>query len=197
MTRMSRSVLFVSLIIALLVAVVAAAMPADAAIRPFTPLQARQAIAASPCTAFRFGTQDRAFDGPHLPGKIVAARIGRHSCFDRLVLDVQGGLPGWSVAYKDRFVQDATGFTLGFHGTRVLEIVMRTNAHDINTGRVSLSRANLPPRPTFPAFRDVIFGADFEGQTQLGVGVEHLRPFRVFTLPGPRGHILWILDVKH
>jgi hypothetical protein len=196
MTRMSRSVLLVSLIIAVLVAVVAAAMPADAAapIRPITPLQARHLIAANPCTAFRFGAQPRSFAGPHLPGTVVAARVGRHSCFDRLVLDVTGGLPGWSVNYRDRLIQDASGQVIPLRGTKVLEIILFTNGHNINTGRPTLTGV---PRANFPVFRDGVLAADFEGQLQLGIGTQGVHPFRIFTLPGPRGHILWILDVKH
>ncbi len=198
MTRMSRSVLFVSLILAVLVSVVAVAMPAGAATpRPITPLQARHLIAANPCTAFRFGTVARAFNGPHTVGPITAVRVGRHSCFDRLVVDVTGGVPGWSVKYKDAFVQDASGRNLPFRGTKVMEVVLDTNAHNITTGRPTVTRASLPPRPNFPEFKDLIFGADFEGQVQLGVGVNRVRPFRVFTLPGVRGHTLWILDVQH
>jgi hypothetical protein len=196
MHRMSRSVLFVSLILALLVSVVAASMPADAAvpIRPITPLQARHLIAANPCTAFRFGAAPRSFAGPHLPGDAVAARVGRHTCFDRLVVDIEGGLPGWSVAYHDRLIQDASGQVIPLRGTKVLEIILFTNGHNINTGRPTLTGL---PRPNFPVLRDAVLAADFEGQLQLGLGTQGTHPFRVFTLPGARGHTLWILDVKH
>jgi hypothetical protein len=190
---MRRAVLLVAVIVAVLTGLVAAAMPAGAQ-TGLTALQARRAIAVAPCTAFRFGTQDRAFNGPNTIGPIAAVRVGRHSCFDRLVVDVAGPLPGWSVGYRTRLIQDASGRALPFRGVRVLEIVLRTNAHDINTGRPTLTGV---PRPSFPEFRDLILASDFEGQTQLGVGVAHVRPFRVFTLPGARGHTLWILDVKH
>ena len=197
MHRMSRSVLFVSLIIGLLITLVAVSMPANAATpRPITPLQARHLIAANPCTAFRLGTVGRSFNGPHTVGPIDAVRVGRHSCFDRLVIDFAGPLPGWSVKYKDAFVQDASGRNLPFRGAKVMEVVLDTNAHNINTGRPTVTRASLP-RPNFPEFKDLIFGADFEGQVQLGVGVNRVRPFRIFTLPGARGHNLWIMDVQH
>ncbi len=195
MTRMSRSVLFVSLIIGLLITLVAVSMPANAATpRPITPLAARHLIAANPCTAFRFGASPRSFAGPHTTGDVDAVRVGRHSCFDRLVLDIAGPLPGWSVRYVPRLVQDASGRMLAVRGSKVMEIVIDTNGHNITTGRPTIASV---PRPSFPVLRDVILASDFEGQLQLGVGTNGVHPFRVFTLPGARGHILWILDVKH
>lgn len=193
---MRRSVLFVSLIIAALLALVAVAAPnANARTLPsLTPLQARQFIAANPCTGFRFGADARAFHGALRPGPIEAIRVGRHSCFDRLVVDIRGPLPGWGVKYRDALIADGSGRNVPFRGRKIMEINLNTNAHNINTGRRTFT---LPARPDFPEFKDLILAGDFEGQTQIGVGVANVRPFRVFTLPGARGHTLWILDVKH
>lgn len=195
---MRRSVLLVSLLIGLAIALVAVAMPANAVAppppRPFTPLQARQFIAAHPCTGFRFGTVARGFAGPLRPGPIEAIRVGRHSCFDRLVVDIRGPLPGWGVKYRDALIADGSGRNVPFRGRKIMEINLNTNAHNIDTGRRTFT---LPARPSFPEFRDLILAGDFEGMTQIGVGVQNVRPFRVFTLPGARGHTLWILDVQH
>jgi hypothetical protein len=129
------------------------------------------------------------------PGKIVGVRISEGPCADRIVFDVEGDTPGWRVAYVKRITEDATGNLLSVPGSERLLLVIRANAHDIDTGEISLKR-NLPQPLGFRLFRGLIFAGDFEGITTIGIGLDGRLPFRTFSLPGPQpGHNRVVIDV--
>jgi len=137
-------------------------------------------------------------DAPGMaPGFIDQVRIGQGPCADRIVFDVTGPTPGWHVAYVSQITQDGSGRVLPVAGGARLLIVIRTNAHNIDTGVVTLQRLpNVPPG--FRTFRGLVFAGDFEGITTLGLGVRTRLPFRTFSLPGPKkGHNRVIIDVAH
>ena len=47
---------------------------------------------------------------------LVEVRTGRHTCFDRLVLETGGTMGGWSVRYVTRVRYDATGLVVPTRG---------------------------------------------------------------------------------
>jgi len=129
------------------------------------------------------------------PGDIVGARIGIGPCADRIVFDVEGPTPGWDVRYVSQITADGSGEVIPIPeaGARLL-IVIRTNAHDINTGRPTLT--SLPDPAQFPVFRGLVLAGDFEGITSIGLGTRARLPFRTFSLPGPlKGHSRIVIDV--
>lgn len=195
---MRKIILLLASVMSVVLAGVAVAMPSSAAaLAGLTQSQARQAVAANPCGQFRFDSLPRSYDGPFTIGPATLIRAERHDCFDRLAVDITGSqVPGWSVRYVNTLVQDASGRTLDHQGRALLEIVLRTNAHRL-AGESTLSGSSTPSVEDFREFRDVIFAADFEGQIQLGLGLDQRRPFRVLTLPTRSGHVLWVLDVAH
>ncbi|MEU2433325.1 hypothetical protein ABZ611_28205 [Streptomyces sp. NPDC007861] len=125
-------------------------------------------------------------------------RTGRHACFDRMVFDVPAatGKVGYHVGYVDAFHQDASGKLIPVAGGAILEIYVSAPSHD------------AAYRPTYPAkaakplpgvnlagyktFRDTRFGASYEGQTQVGLGVRARLPFRVLQLEDRL-----VVDVAH
>jgi hypothetical protein len=42
-------------------------------------------------------------------GEVDTVRAGRHKCFDRLVVDIDGPLPGYSARYLDEVIGDGSG----------------------------------------------------------------------------------------
>ncbi|MGK3958125.1 hypothetical protein ACLKOZ_18265 [Arthrobacter sp. R4] len=56
--------------------------------------------------------------GADLPGQdpITNIRSGRHDCFDRLMVDVNGEAPRYTVRYVRAVTQDGSGFTLPLRG---------------------------------------------------------------------------------
>lgn len=131
------------------------------------------------------------------PGHIDRVRIATGPCADRIVFDITGPAPGFRVAYVSQITADGSGAVLPVAGSARLLIVVRTNAHDINNGRVTLKRA-LPPPTGFRTFRGLVFAGDFEGITSIGLGVRARLPFRAFALPGPGpNHTRIVVDVSH
>jgi hypothetical protein len=129
------------------------------------------------------------------PGTIVGARIGEGPCADRIVFEILGPSPGFEVRYVSQIVADGSGAVIPIpEAGAKLRIVIRTNAHDIVTGRPTLT--SLPDPAQFAVFRGLVLAGDFEGITTVGLGVRARLPFRVFSLPGPKpGHNRVVLDV--
>ncbi|MEU0439397.1 hypothetical protein ABZ202_06390 [Streptomyces sp. NPDC006186] len=127
-------------------------------------------------------------------------RAGRHTCWDRLVVDVPGvkaGGLGYSVRYVDRLHQDGSGRVIPVSGGAVLEVRVTVPAYDPATGGPAYPGRAGDPLPGvglagYRTFRDARFAGSFEGDTQIGLGVRARLPFRVLTLDG---HV--VVDVAH
>jgi hypothetical protein len=118
-------------------------------------------------------------------------RVGRHDCFERFVFEMTGtgGDPGWRVRYVDPLSGQGSGEPIELLGSATLEIligVMTVTEFEgrpdewppfdgpddiVTSGYVALKEARM------------LFG--FEGTTQIGLGVDRVRPFQVSWLDGP------------
>jgi hypothetical protein len=172
--------------------VAVAAVPAGAA-----PVATRAATQATACPTGWGSLPKTDSSGTIAPVKNI--RTGRHTCFDRMVIDVPGGGSGvgYSVRYVDRLYQDGSGRYIPVAGGAVLEVRVAAPAYDPETGA-----ATYPARAGYPlpgvdltgyrTFRDTRFAGSFEGETQVGLGVRARLPFRVLQLDGRV-----IVDVAH
>lgn len=132
---------------------------------------------------------------------LVNVRTGRHDCYDRMVLDVDGASStepiGYRVSYVSALHQDGSGELIPVSGGAILEISASAPSYDPETGDPTYAGHAGDPLPGvdiagYQTFRDTRFGASFEGQTQIGLGVRARLPFRVFQ----RGDRL-VIDVAH
>ncbi|MEU9123122.1 hypothetical protein AB0C96_25205 [Streptomyces sp. NPDC048506] len=127
-------------------------------------------------------------------------RTGRNACYDRIVFDIGGaadGKVGYHVGYVDAFHQDGSGERIPVKGGAILEIYVTAPSYDPSTGRQTYAGQAGKSLPGvdlkgYRTFKDTKFGASFEGQTQVGLGVRAKLPFRV----QQSGHQL-IVDVAH
>ncbi|MFE1775172.1 hypothetical protein [Streptomyces sp. NPDC059008] len=126
-------------------------------------------------------------------------RTGRHACYDRMVFDIGGatGKVGYHVGYVDAFHQDGSGERIPVGGGAILQIYVSAPSYDPSTGGQSYAAQAGKPLPGvdltgYRTFKDTRFGASFEGQTQVGLGVRAKLPFRVHQ----SGQQL-IVDVAH
>ncbi|MFC8190149.1 hypothetical protein ACFUMH_00650 [Cellulomonas sp. NPDC057328] len=129
-------------------------------------------------------------------GTLTDVRAGRHDCYDRLVLDVDAPLTGWSVRYVDQVVQDGSGFVVPVAGGARLEVlagvgVLPTDSWFIGSG------GRLVDTSSYTTFRDVVWAGSFEGMTTIGLGVRARLPFRAFVLAGPGSGSRLVVDVAH
>jgi hypothetical protein len=133
---------------------------------------------------------------------VVNVRSGRHTCYDRLVLDLNGAsstATGYTVRYVTTVYQDGSGKPVQLRGGARLQIVVKAPADD-NSGHSTYSPANpteLVDTHGYRTFRQVAFAGSFEGQTTIGLGVRARLPMRVFRLAGPGTGERLVIDVAH
>ena len=138
-----------------------------------------------------FSTRPRTVEHPAAGSpKLVDLRAGRHAGFDRVVFQIDGPLPWYSVRYVPLVRLDGSGDPLTLRGSAFLEVVLRAATDD--DGRPVLKTTRL--RPDFPALREVNAPFSFEGQTVAGVGVSQRVGFRVSELTDPSRIVL---DLAH
>ena len=128
-------------------------------------------------------------------GQVVGVRAGRHDCFDRLVLDVDGDLDGYAVSYVDEVVMDGSGFPVPVSGGARLAVT--ATASVVPTDSWFLPDGDLLDTTGYRTFRQVAWAGSFEAHTTVGLGVRARLPFRVFVLDGPGDGSRLVVDVAH
>ena len=132
-------------------------------------------------------------------------RSGRHACFDRLVIDLNGHdtrFGTYDVRYVPLVHEDGSGRPVPVRGAADLQIVVGAPTYDEH-GDATYRPANrneLVDVSGYQTFRQVALAGSFEGQTTLALGVRAQLPFRVIVLPGAawsdQGPRL-VIDVAH
>lgn len=127
---------------------------------------------------------------------IVDVRTGRHACFDRFVVDLDGPAAGYVVRYVNVYRADGSGQVIPLPGGAKIEIIVRAPAVDMNGDPTypGVVGQRLPGVTVagYETFRSTRYGGSFEGQTSLGLGVRARLPFRVLKV-GNRV----VIDVAH
>jgi hypothetical protein len=161
------------------------------------------ASAAAPYCGITWGSQAKAKDSGDREF-VTDVRAGRHQCFDRLVIDLNGHdnyFGSYDVRYVREVVADGSGAVIPVRGGAKLQVIVRAPAYNEDglTYRPK-NRAEVVNVSGFTTFRQVAWAGTFEGQTSLGLGVRGTLPFRVFYLAGApysdQGPRL-VIDVAH
>ena len=61
---------------------------------------------------------------------VTNVRTGQHPCYDRVVVDVNGHVGGYTVAYVPQVVQDGSGAAIPTRGGAALQIAVNDPAYD-------------------------------------------------------------------
>lgn len=154
------------------------------------------AASAAPYCGQRWGSLAKSSDG-FSAGYVTNVRAGRHTCYDRLVLDVSAPVDGWSVQYVDVITQDGSGFPVHVNGGARLAVVAHAGIDTDNVPVQFRSGQRLVNTSSYRTFRDVVFVGSYEGYTTVGLGVRARLPFRVFELAGPGSGSRLVIDVGH
>ncbi|MDQ1058302.1 hypothetical protein QFZ23_002203 [Arthrobacter globiformis] len=131
---------------------------------------------------------------------VTNVRSGKYSCFDRLVVDINGKGTGYNVRYVSNVVQDGSGRPIKLRGGAFLQVTAHSPSYDNATGKatfVPANRSEVTNVSTYKTFRQVAWAGSFEGHTTLGLGVRARLPFKVFTLAGPGNGSRLVIDVAH
>ena len=152
------------------------------------------AAAAGPYCGQRWGSLQKVVTTGST-GDVVDVRAGRHACFDRLVLDVDGDLAGYFVGYVGAVHRDGSGDLVPLRGGARLEVT--ATAPTVPTDAFFLPDGQLVDVAGYRTFRQVAWAGSFEGHTTVGLGVRARLPFRVFILDGPGDFSRLVVDVGH
>lgn len=118
--------------------------------------------------------------------QLTNIRTGRHTTYDRVVLDFRGPVPS---SFRDQWVgqllTDASDKPVSLRGNKFLSVAM----HDASGFDLSGRPAYTGPR-TFRTFalrniEAVAITGDFEHVLSIGIGVRHASWVHVFTLTRP------------
>ena len=155
------------------------------------PAATVRTAAAAPYCGITWGSLAKS-GGTLSQARLIEARTGRHTCYDRVVFEFNGAANGYSVHYGEAYTegqgQPMSPITAG---GALLAVSLRAPASTYRTGD---HVANVTGYRTL---RDVVFGGSFEGYTTFAVGVRARLPYRVFVLSGPGTHSRIVLDVAH
>jgi hypothetical protein len=128
-------------------------------------------------------------------GAYESVRTGRHTCYDRLVLEA-GGAPngGYLVHYVDQVVRPDSGALVSLRGSANLVLTIVAS----EPPAFSVTSPELANVFGYTTFRQVAGVGRAEGaNTFIGLGVRARLPFRVFTLPRDGGGTRLVVDVAH
>ncbi|HUR51230.1 MAG TPA: hypothetical protein VMZ11_03810 [Mycobacteriales bacterium] len=114
---------------------------------------------------------------------LTAVRAGRHTCFDRLVLDLSRTGEGYRVRYVSAVHDQGRGAVVPLRGGAYLQVDDQSQA---------TSRIAMPSVAGYTTFRQVAWGGSFEGYSTVGLGVRARLPFRAFR---STNHL--VIDVAH
>jgi hypothetical protein len=130
---------------------------------------------------------------------LAGVRSGRHDCYDRLVLDINGHVAGYNVQYVNAVYSEGGGQVVPVRGGARLSLVVKATSFDASGHPtfVPSNPAELTNVTGFRTLRQVAWGGSFEGQSTIAVGVRARLPFRVFILAGPGTGSRLVLDVAH
>ena len=131
---------------------------------------------------------------------VYNVRTGRHTCYDRLVVDVSGPVGTYNVRYVTHVSTEGRGLTVLTRGAAALEISVMNPAYNPYTGVSTYVVANpdeLTNVAGYRTFRQVVWAGTYEGYTSIGIGVRGRLPFRVFVLTGPGSSSRLVVDVAH
>jgi len=158
---------------------------------------------AAPYCGVRWGSLPKsstaAVNPASVPGDLIAIRSGRHTCYDRLVFDVDGSTQGYHVRYVDQVRMDGSGAVVPTAGGARLQVVVGAPSYDEQGMETFAPPAGqrMIDVSGYRTFREVTWAGSSEGQSSAGLGVRARLPFRVSTIAGPGSTSRVVVDVAH
>jgi len=152
---------------------------------------------AAPYCGIRWGSLAKS-SSSMVQGPVTDVRAGRHTCYDRLVIDLRGRAPGYTVKYVSNVYTEGQGAVVPLRGGAKLLVVAKAPSYTSSGAAFTpRNRAEVVDVTGYRTFRQVAWAGTFEGQTSLGLGVRARLPFRAFTLDGPGTGSRLVIDVAH
>jgi hypothetical protein len=105
----------------------------------------------------------------------------RHEGYDRIVFDIKGGLPGYTVRYVDQVRGGPSDRPVTVPGRRFLLVVLTPAQAHKDTGSATVKGVH---RLDLTMMRGYAVVGDYEGYVSIAVGVDDVVGYRVGELPG-------------
>ena len=145
---------------------------------------------------------------PFSTDALYGVRLGRHDCYDRVVLDINGPAEaGYAVRYVPVVTADGSGKPMPVPGTAALEVVLHAPPQGLDNsghqpGRMFANTGDYLYTATelagWHSLRAIRFAGYFEGRSTLAIGISETLPFRVSTQLDATNHIRRIIiDITH
>lgn len=168
------------------VAVVAAALAVPAAVAATSGT-----ASAAPYCGITWGSTAKGTSPAQLwTGKVTGVRAGQHTCFDRLVFDVDPGRGtlGYSVRYVSAVTSPGSGMPVAVSGGAKIQITVNAPS------TLGMSTRTFSGWRTFRQLKNI---GSYEGYTDYGLGVRARLPMRAFVLNDADGGRRLVVDVAH
>jgi hypothetical protein len=132
----------------------------------------------------------------HNPGRpplVKGARLAGHQAYDRLVIDLQGAMTGYTVDWVKQLVEDGSGDAINIKGGAYLQVTLSpANAHT-EDGKPTWGRSAVVGSG-LTNLRSVVRAGDFEGVVTVALILRHRAGFRVIEQSAPSR---LVIDVAH
>lgn len=123
-------------------------------------------------------------------GKIYAIDNAIHDCFDRVVIRIDTNQKvGFQVEYVDVVRTPGRGDSVELAGEA--DLLVTVEAWTVNTD--GMNALNLQ-HTDWPIVEQVVQAGSFEGQTTVGIGLDHQVPFWARHLPTEDGKMRIVID---
>ncbi|HET9137943.1 MAG TPA: hypothetical protein VFO68_01155 [Actinophytocola sp.] len=129
--------------------------------------------------------------------------MGRHDCYDRVVLDIAGAAEvGYVVSYVPVVTADGSGQPVPVAGSAALQVVVRAPVQGFDaSGDPPVFGDDLYGESQlagWKSLRAIRFAGSFEGQSTIAIGVSAMVPFQVSSQLDPTNHTReMVLDIAH
>jgi hypothetical protein len=101
--------------------------------------------------------------------------------YDRIVFDLQGGLPGYTARYVSQVRADGSDKPVPVPGNRFLLVVLNPAQAHTESGAVTVTGIHDVGLPMLKAYA---IAGDFEGHVSIALGLNATAGYRVGELPG-------------
>jgi len=127
------------------------------------------------------------------PATVVALRAAAHEDFDRVTIELAGGLPGYRVAWEPARPHHC-GSDKAVDAAGAAWLVVRLDPAQAHDAQGRLTVEHTSESPGLPAVEAMATSCDFEGVVSWVLGSPAHLPFRVLALSDPSR---LVVDVAH
>lgn len=119
---------------------------------------------------------------------VAGVRVGQSEGFDRMSIEFEGAISGYSVSYVPQILQDGVGEPVPVEGVAFIQVVLSGVPEEPTAPQGTVT-------PALPGIRQVVgAGAGVEETAHYGIGTAEAAGFRVLLVSDPNR---LLIDVAH